>query len=156
MPSPQKIKGSTFERLAAEILNRLVKNSFWRRVAGSGALGTIMHEPTLSSDVKGKIASFSKEFKVECKVGYDPSTNREVKSFNLQKLWLDKIRKEADGSYGIPLLIGKFSGAREGVKVFVVMDIEVFAELMNHTTELYEELNGKQQTGSLDTSKAVV
>jgi hypothetical protein len=139
MSSPQKRKGSDFERLAAEILNKLIRKSLWKRVAGSGALGTIMAEPTLSSDVKGKVESIPQEFKIECKVGYNPSKDKEVKAFTLKKEWLDKIREEANRSYGIPLLVGKFSGAREGVKVFVAMDVEVFADLINRITELYEE-----------------
>jgi hypothetical protein len=148
MPSPQKIKGSQFERDAAEILNRLINKSFWKRVAGSGALGTIMHEPSLNSDVKGKVNSIPKEFKVECKVGYNNSKTEGVKQFTLKKEWLDKVRQEADNSYGIPILMGKFLGAREGVRVFVTMDVEVFADLLNRITELKEE-NDKLTTISM-------
>lgn len=149
MSSPQKRKGSDFERLAAELLNKLVRKSFWKRVAGSGALGTIMHEPGLSSDVKGKVDSIPQEFKVECKVGYNPSADKAVKSFRLEKEWLDKVQMEADQSFSIPMFMGKFSGAKEGVKVFVVLDIEVYAKLLNRITELYEE-NGKLTNKSLD------
>lgn len=141
MSNPQKIKGSQFERDAAEILNNLVRKSLWKRVAGSGALGTIMHEPGLSSDVKGKVESIPQEFKIECKVGYNNSKDGGVKQFTLKKEWLDKIRMEADQSYSIPMFMGKFLGAREGVKVFVVLDVEVFADLLNNITELSEELN---------------
>ena len=59
--------------------------------------------------------------------------------FTMKKLWLDKIGEEASASYGIPLLVGKFSGAREGVKSFVVMDINVFCDLINKVTELWED-----------------
>jgi hypothetical protein len=99
MSSPQKVKGSAFERLAAEILNNLVRKSLWKRVAGSGAFGTIMNEPGLNSDVKGKVESISQEFKVECKVGYNPPRVQEVKQFLLKKEWLDKIAEEAKHSY---------------------------------------------------------
>lgn len=141
MSNPNKIKGSQFERDAAEILNKLIKGSLWKRVVGSGALGTIMHEPALSSDVKGTVDSISQEFKVECKVGYNSSTIDGVKQFTLKKEWLDKIRQEADQTFAIPMFMGKFLGAREGTKVFVVLDVEVFANLINKITELNEELN---------------
>jgi hypothetical protein len=140
MSNPQKIKGSNFERLAAELLNKLVRKSNWKRVAGSGALGTIMHEPALSSDVKGTVASIPQEFKVECKVGYNSASKESgVKQFTLKKEWLDKIAEEAKQSYAIPMFMGKFSGAKEGTKVFVVLDVEIFADLMNKITELKEE-----------------
>jgi len=140
MTNPMKQKGTGFERDVAEILNRLVKKSFWKRVAGSGALGLIMNEPGLNSDVKGKVESIPQEFKVECKVGYNNSKDKAVKQFTLKKEWLDKVAIEAGNSYGIPVLLGKFSGAREGVKVFAVMDVEVFAGLLNKITERTEEV----------------
>jgi hypothetical protein len=135
MTSSQKIKGSQWERDAAELLTKIINKSFWRRVAGSGALGTIMSEPTLSADVRGKVDSFSQEFKVECKVGYGGS-----KQFTLKKEWLDKIKEEAARSFGIPMLMGKFLGSREGIRYFVVLDVDVFASLVNRITELNDEL----------------
>jgi hypothetical protein len=140
MTNPAKIKGSQFERDFADILNKLIKKSIWRRIAGSGAIGTIMNEPLLSSDVRGKVESFAQPFNVECKVGYNNSTGREVKQFTLKKEWLDKVALEASRTFGIPILAGKFLGAREGTKVFVAMDVEVFADLINRITELHEDL----------------
>lgn len=145
-PSPAKRKGSQFERDAAEILTRLIKKSGFRRQAGSGAIGTIMMEPLLSSDIRGKVESIPQEFRIEAKCGYNNSSGKEVKQFTLKKEWLDKIREEANRSFSIPFLIGKFSGAREGTKVFVAMDVEVLANLINRITELHEEnieLNNK-------------
>lgn len=126
-----KIKGSDFERLAVELLNAKVDKSEWRRIPGSGAIGTFLKEPLLTADIKGTVESLAKKFRMEAKVGYGGKTQ-----FALKKEWLDKIREEADSNYAIPALIGKFSGAREGVKVFVVLDIDVFAELLNKITEL--------------------
>lgn len=141
MSNPNKIKGSAFERELAEILTKFVKGSLWRRVAGSGALGTIMREPLLSSDVRGKVNSMKKGFRVECKVGYNTAKDSGVKQFTLKKEWLDKVKEEADSSYSIPVLFGKFLGAREGTKIFAVMDIAVFAEIINTITELRDELD---------------
>jgi len=140
MTNPQKIKGTAFERLATEILNEKIRKSDWKRIPGSGAIGTILDEPLLTSDIRGKVDSIPKEFKVEAKVGYGGKTQ-----FALKKLWLDKVREESDNSFGIPMLVGKFSGARDGVKVFVVLDIDVFADLINNITDLQEELNDRDR-----------
>ena len=136
MTNKQKIKGSTFERLAVEILNKLVDKSEWKRIPGSGAIGTSLDEPLLTGDLSGSAEHFPKPFKVEAKVGYGGKTQ-----FALKKEWLDKIKEEAKGTYSFPFLIGKFSGAREGTKVFVVMDVEEFSFLLNLITELQEDLN---------------
>jgi len=141
MPFKNKRKGSDFERQAVEILNNLVVDSEWKRIPGSGALGTALGEPLLTSDIVGKVKSLSKRFKVEAKVGYNPPRVQEVKQFLLKKEWLDKVKMEADASYSIPFLIGKFSGARDGTKVFVVTDVEIFAFLINHITKLQDELD---------------
>lgn len=130
MSNPQKIKGSTFERDAVDLLNQKVKKSTWKRIPGSGALGTILGEPSLTSDIKGSVESIPKKFSVEAKVGYGGATQ-----FTLKKEWLDKVKQEALANFGIPMLIGKFSGARDGVKVFVVLDLDTFSELINTITE---------------------
>lgn len=139
MPNAQKRKGNDFERQAVEILTKLVRGGQFKRIAGSGMLGTVLGEPLLTSDISGKVESLPKKLKIEAKVGYNSSKDKEVKQFTLKKEWLDKVNQEAQASYGMPLLIGKFSGARDGTKVFVVMDVEVFAELVNRITDIYEE-----------------
>lgn len=148
MGNPMKAKGSAFERLAVELLNVLVKNSIWKRIPGSGAIGTVLGEPLLTSDIIGIVSAIPKRFKVEAKVGYGGATQ-----FTLKKEWLDKIIEEAKGSFSIPFLIGKFSGAREksGVQVFVVMDVETFASVLNHITNLQENLDKANGT-NLDNS----
>lgn len=135
MPNAQKRKGSDWERQAVEILNANIKGGIFKRIPGSGAIGTFLNEPMLTSDISGKVDSFEKDFKIEAKVGYGSATQ-----FTMKKLWLDKVKEEAANSYGIPLLAGKFSGAREGVKGFIVMDIDTFCELINKVTALHEEV----------------
>ena len=136
MPFKNKVKGSNFERLTVEILTQLVEESEWKRIPGSGMLGTSLNEPLLTSDVSGKVNSISKKFKVECKTGYGGATQ-----FGLKKEWLDKTKMEADASYAIPILMGKFANAKDGVKVFVAMDVEIFASLLNQITKLKRELD---------------
>ena len=148
MTNKQKVKGTTFERDMTKMLNELVEDSTWKRVPGSGAIGTIVKEPFLTGDINGRVISIEKTFKAEAKVGYGGATQ-----FALKKEWLDKIREEADGAYAIPLLLGKFSGSRGGVKSFVVLEPEVFAYLLNKITELSNEvasLMEEQEVHSLD------
>lgn len=135
-----KKKGSAFETLATELLNRFIKSSSWKRIPGSGALGTFLKEPHLTGDIKGRVNSFEKEFRVEAKVGYGGATQ-----LSLKKEWLDKIIEESKNANAIPFLIGKFSGARSGVKVFVVMDFDTFCEVINKTTELHEEIEKNER-----------
>ena len=134
MSNPNKRKGNDWERQATDILNANIKRSRFKRIPGSGAIGTILEEPMLTSDIKGKVDSLEKEFKIEAKVGYGSATQ-----FTMKKLWLDKVKEEADANYGIPLLVGKFSGAREGVRAFVVMDLDTFCNLINTLTEIWED-----------------
>lgn len=148
-----KNKGDRFERQVVEILNTIVRGADFKRIPGSGALGTSLVEPLLTSDVTGKVKGISKSFKVECKDGYNSSKDKEVKQFTLKKEWLDKVRREADATYSIPLLMGKFSGAREGVKVFVAMDVEIFAQFVNHITKLQEHLDGQAENDSRGNSE---
>lgn len=137
----QKVKGTAFENLLTDLLSKHIDKSEWKRVPGSGAMGTVMGEPILTGDVRGKVESIPQNFKIECKVGYNSSKNKAVKQFTLKKEWLDKIGEEAKADYSIPVLFGKFLGAMSGTKVFAVMDIEIFIWLINYITELKEELN---------------
>ena len=150
MPNASKRKGSDWERQATEILNANIKSGEFKRIPGSGAIGTILGEPMLTSDIKGRVKSFEREFKIEAKVGYGSATQ-----FTMKKLWLDKVKEEADASYGIPLLAGKFSGARDGVRAFIVMDINAFCDLINKVTELYEEVENHERR-EMERNKAVL
>ncbi|HAQ02979.1 TPA: hypothetical protein DCQ22_03760 [Candidatus Nomurabacteria bacterium] len=135
-----KQKGSTFERDAVELLDKAIKGSKFRRIPGSGALGTTMAESLLTGDLSGKIDLFPKTLKGEAKCGYNSSSVVGVKQFTLKKEWMDKIIEEANNNYSLPFLIGKFSGARSGVKEFIVLDVETFATLINLYTELMASL----------------
>jgi len=131
-----KVKGTAFEILVAELLNQNIKNSHWKRIPMSGAIGTFMKEPELQGDIVGSVDSFPKKFRIEAKVGYGGATQ-----LTLKKEWLDGIKRDSLNSNSIPLMMGKFSGAREGVKVFVTMDLDTFCQLINDYTALFEELN---------------
>jgi hypothetical protein len=131
-----KIKGNQFERDAVILLKEMLPGSDWHRIASSGSIGTFIGEPLLTGDIKGNIKGLKQTFRGEAKVGYGGA-----KQFALKKEWIDKIIEEAGNTYSIPFVIGKFSGAREGTKVFVVLDINTFTSLLNYITEQSEELD---------------
>jgi len=128
-----KIKGNVFEREATSLLNELIPGAKFKRIPGSGSIGTNMDEPLLTGDITGKIDGINKKFKVECKVGYGGA-----KQFTLKKEWLDKIILESKGNCSTPFLLGKFSGSRAGVQVFVVLDVNTFATLLTQLAHKVE------------------
>ena len=132
----QKNKGNNFERDAVKLLMNHIPNSTWKRIPSSGAIGTNIGEPLLCGDIVGEIEGFPRKFRVEAKVGYGGA-----KQFTLKKEWIDKIAMEAYQTYSTPFVIGKFSGAREGTQVFVVLDIDTFSDLLNQITKLQRELD---------------
>jgi hypothetical protein len=139
MTNKQKTRGTKFENDATDLLNELIDNSEFKRIPSSGAIGTILSEPLLTGDIKGRINAYPKTFKLEAKVGY--AHTKEAKSVSVYKEWLDKIALEAAQTYSLPVVISKFEGARKGTKVFVVMDVNVFAEIMNEYSQLKHELD---------------
>jgi hypothetical protein len=94
-----------------------------------------MHEGSLTADVSGKVIGFPRPFKLECKVGYGGETQ-----LTFKREWLNKIREQALTDMSFPAVVGKFSGGRkaDGSQVFVVMDIEDFAFLINLISDLSE------------------
>lgn len=138
MVNKQKRKGTDWERNIVKLLNDNLIDGHFKRVPGSGALGTILDEPRLYGDIVGKIKGISTNLLGEAKVGYGGS-----KQFALKKEWLDKIKREAYATYSIPFLAGRFSNCRNGICNFIVLDIEVFYKLLNKITELEIELENK-------------
>jgi len=136
MVNKNKRKGSAWEHDLVELLNKKIPNSKIKRVPSSGAMGTALNEPLLTGDVIAEFSGFPRKFRIECKTGYGGATQLAVK-----KEWLDKILEEAKISYAIPMLAGKFSGARSGIKHFMVLDIDTFCDIINYINDLKKELD---------------
>jgi len=117
------------------LLNKSLDKGQFRTVPASGALGTVLKEPELTGDLKGRVSGFNFPIRIEAKVGYGGS-----KQLTVKKEWLDKIDMEANATYSFPALICRFSGSRSGVENFVVLDLERFIHLLNTITELNDEL----------------
>jgi hypothetical protein len=131
-----KRKGTRWEREVVDYLNKRLKNGKFKRIAGSGAFGQTMKEPSLLGDIKGEVVGFGREFKLEAKVGYGGS-----KQITFKKEWLDKIKDEAETTLSIPAVVCRFSNSRSGVENFIALDIDEFIYLVNKVTELSELLD---------------
>jgi Holliday junction resolvase len=133
-----KDKGNRWEREAAKLLNQRFPD-VWKRIPGSGAIGTLVHEPILAADIVGTYSFLQKRVMGECKVGYGG------KQMTLHKDWFDHVRHVADGVHGIPVVVLKFEKTTEGVKHVVAMDFETWDYLMGlleKQNELLSVLSG--------------
>lgn len=134
MPNPQKIKGTRWERDSVKLLNEKFPE-VWRRIALSGALGTILNMPVLMPDISGKYEHMDKGIVGECKVGYGG------KQMRIEKQWFDGIREIAGKNYGaLPAVILKFEKSRSGVKHIICLDFEAWNDLMTEMAGMYHEL----------------
>jgi len=143
MVNKQKRKGTDWEREAVKLLTEMIPGSQWKRVAGSGAIGTIMGEPLLSSDIVGEVTGIPKKFRLEAKTGYGGATQIAMK-----REWFTKNRTEAEGSYALPAVVMKFSGAQGGSRTVIGLDFEAFAEIMGFVKDLYDD--NARLVGSMD------
>lgn len=134
MPNPQKIKGTRWERDSVKLLNEQFPD-VWRRIAMSGALGTILNMPVLMPDISGKYEHMDKGIVGECKVGYGG------KQMKIEKAWFDGIREIAEKNYGaLPAVVLKFEKSRTGVKHIICLDFEAWDELMTEMAGMHHEL----------------
>lgn len=134
MPNPQKIKGTRWERDSVKLLNGQFPD-VWRRIAMSGALGTILNMPILMPDISGKYEHMDKGIVGECKVGYGG------KQMKIEKAWFDGIREIAEKNYGaLPAVVLKFEKSRTGVKHIICFDFEAWDELMGEMKSMHDEL----------------
>ena len=134
MPNPQKRKGTRWENDAKDLLNKKFPN-VWRRIAMSGALGTMLNMPVLMPDISGKYEHLSQGIVGECKVGYGG------KQMTIQKAWFDHIQSVAEKNYALPAVVLKFEKSRTGVKHIICLDFETWDELMLEMAEMYRELS---------------
>ena len=133
-----KAKGSKFEKDVVNYFNNNLMEGKFKKIPGSGAIGTVIDEPFLKGDITGVVTGVPRKFKGECKVGYGGETQVAVK-----REWINKIMEEASEDYALPFLTAKFSGARtkDGVQIFTILDIDTFIFLLNLITSLQKELD---------------
>jgi Holliday junction resolvase len=131
-----KDKGNRWERESVKILNQRFPGT-WKRIPGSGAIGTLVKEPMLAADIVGNYSFLNKPVMGECKTGYGG------KSMTIQKDWFDHAVKVAQGVHGIPAVVLKFERSVKGVKHVVALDFDTWDYLMGlleSQNELIESL----------------
>lgn len=131
MVNKQRRKGTDWENTFVHLIEDNVKNSIVKRIATSGAIGTALEEPLLQGDVVAKFTGFPKKFRFECKTGYGGSKQLAVK-----KEWLDKISEEAKNANSYPAVACKFTGAKQGTKYFIILDIDTFCDIINYVNNI--------------------
>lgn len=133
-----KNKGARFEKEIVDYFNEKLAEAKFKRIPGSGAIGTVVNEPFLKGDIVGTVYGLPKRMKGECKFGYGGENQLTVK-----REWINKIMEEAEQDYAIPFLLAKFSGARskDGVRVFAIFDVDTVVYLLNLLTSLQKELD---------------
>ena len=133
-------KGSNWEREVAKKLTKNIEEGEFKRIPGSGAFGTRIDEPRLSSDVLGEVKFLPKKLRFEAKTGYGGH-----KQMTVKREWLEGVREESDQTYSIPALACKFSNARSGVKNFFVLDFDAFVEILEEGNKLYNDFVSLQE-----------
>jgi hypothetical protein len=141
MPNPNKDKGTRWERQAKELLNERFPGT-WNRIVGSGSVGSIMGIPALKGDLYGIYEFFPKRFLAECKVGYGGQ------QMTVKKEWFDKVKKEAQETFSLPVVLLKFDYSRSGTRYIICMDFDVWNLIMEELEDCQATLKRWQITGS--------
>ena len=135
MSSPSKNKGSRWEREAAKELSE--SGGDWKRIPGSGSLGSNLGISNLMGDLTGRYPWFKKLIKAENKVGYGTS-----KQITLKREWILKNREQANLDSKYPCLIFKFddvTGGDLGSAKVIAFNIDTWNEMMSDIQDIYEQ-----------------
>jgi hypothetical protein len=135
MASKQKDKGSRFERESAVELSS--HGGSWKRIPGSGSLGTNLHLSYLTGDVNGHYPWFKRAFKAENKFGYGTS-----KQITIKRDWILKNRLQSQSDNKYPCLLLKFdnvTGGDIGSAKLICFNFDTWNTLMTDIEELYTE-----------------
>lgn len=135
MYNRSKQKGDTFERKAAKMLT--INGGTWRRIPGSGSIGTNLKMSNLTGDLEGHYPWFKKGIKGESKVGYGTS-----KQMQLKREWFTKVREQSilDNKYGV--VVVKFddvTGGDIGSATAMCINLDTWNLMMKDIQELYSE-----------------
>ena len=130
-----KIKGDKFERDAAKVLS--VNGGNWRRIPGSGSIGTSLKISDLTGDLAGTYSWFTKALRGEAKVGYGTS-----KQMQLKREWFTKVREQANLDNKYPVVIVKFNdvtGGDIGSATAICINIDTWNLMMKDIQRLNDE-----------------
>lgn len=135
MTHGSKQKGKRFERELTKDLS--INGGKWKRIPGSGSIGTTLGMSNLTGDNRGSYPWWHKELKGEAKFGYGSS-----KQMQLKREWFSKVREEAAVDNKYPVVLLKFTDVTQGdlgsAKV-ICFNFDVWNEMMAELEELYNE-----------------
>ena len=133
MTFKSKDKGSRWERESASELSK--SGGSWKRIPGSGSLGTNLKMPELMGDLSGHYNWFKKKFLGEGKFGYGGS-----KQLTLKREWITKNREQAVLNNSYPTLLLKFSDVTsgDGSAKLICFNFDTWNQMMSDVQELYE------------------
>lgn len=135
MYNRSKVKGAIFERRAAKILT--IHQGVWKRIPGSGSIGTNLKMSNLTGDLIGYYPWFTKSFKGESKVGYGTS-----KQMTFKREWFTKVREQSEVDNKYPAVIVKFNdvtGGDIGSATAICFNLDTWNSMMKDLEELYVE-----------------
>ncbi len=145
MTNKNKKAGSAWERAVANTFNDLDGVSA-RRVAGSGALGTILQEDYLKGDVRITVDGLKYDLIVEAKIGYQSGKHSPSKVMAFQKAWLESAEKDTKGVYNSkPVVICKFKGAKGEARAFLAMDLQVAVDLIERVVDMKRVIDEQEE-----------
>jgi hypothetical protein len=130
-----KAKGDNFERGVSKMLS--VHQGVWRRIPGSGSIGTNLKMSNLTGDLEGRYPWFTRAFKGEGKVGYGTS-----KQMTLKREWFTKVREQAEADNKYPAVVIKFNdvtGGDIGSATAICFNVDTWNKMMADLDELYAE-----------------
>ena len=127
-------KGKRWER---EVANNLSVNAGeWKRIPGSGAIGSTTGDATLQGDVVGRYPWWHRPIRAEAKYGYGTSSRLQI-----LRDWIIKIREQSRGSNSLPCLLLKFKNVTTGdpSAKLIAFDLETWNKMMGMLNTFWEE-----------------
>lgn len=128
-----KSKGTRWENEASKLLNEDFPDT-WRRVAMSGALGTMLDIPMFSADLIGDYSFMPFKIVAEAKSGYGK------KQMTIKPDWFDHIEEIGDKTFSLPVVLLRFDNLRDTNNRYIIaMNFDSWNKIMK-LLEDYERL----------------
>ncbi len=118
------------------LVNHFKRYANSRRTPNSGALGTLLGDPSLQGDVSFSVDGLN--FLIEAKAGYGGS-----QSITIKREWLDKVTKEATSQSPkrIPVVAAKMKDGKTDTAKLIIMSLETFTQLLDRIETAVDNLD---------------
>lgn len=134
-------KGKAFERETAALAGASSKGvSYGKRIAKSGAYGTMDGIPQMAGDARWMLPWLDSEIHIECKHGYSDK-GQERKSMRLEREWFDKHMTQAKALDFYPAWAFKFKFTQQdGMSKMIVIPFPVIERVLSVVNNMHEEM----------------